>query len=156
MAFDFLFGLFAPDSQFPYGIPGFVQENQGDRAAVESYKFWRGRAQQGTLVMASKSTTGGQIPMMMMRKQKVVDMLAAEQLLDPTVIGVPQRGSPRWKVFYDADDVLGFPTRRLFDAQGSIQEYQVDTGWRPDVAHSKYWENDKVLAEIALLIRQNL
>jgi hypothetical protein len=44
----------------------------------------------------------------------------------------------------------------LFNPQGSIHEYQVNTGWRPDAAHGRYWENDTVLKEIALLIQQNL
>jgi hypothetical protein len=156
VAFDFLFGLFAPATEFPQGEPGFVHEAQGAHAIVEAYAFWRKRAHEGSLILATKSTTGGQIPLMMLRKQKVVEMLASKQLLDPTVIGIPRSGPPRWKIFYDVDDVLGFPARRLFDADGSIQEFQVDTDWRPDPAHRKYWENDWVVGEIAQLIRQNL
>lgn len=155
VAFDFLFGLFAPDSAYTNGVPDFVTENQGLPAAVEAYSFWRQRAQQGSLIMASKSSTGGQLPLMMMRKQKLVNMLATRELLDPRVISIPQDGPPRWKIFYDVDDVLGYPTRRLFQAGASIEEYQVNTGWRPDLAHSQYWENDKVLTEIAGLIEQN-
>ena len=83
VAFDFLFGLFAPDSEFPDGVPGFVREQQGASAATEAYSFWRERAQRGSLVLASKSSTGAQVPLMMLRKQKLVDLLAAGKALDP-------------------------------------------------------------------------
>jgi hypothetical protein len=156
VAFDFLFGLFAPDTEFPDGTPGFVREAQASPEAIEAYTFWRARAQAGSLILGSKSTTGAQIPLLTMRKQRLVDQLSTGELLDPTVIGVPRDGPPRWKIFYDVDDVLGFPTRRLFDAHGSIQEYQVDTDWRPDLAHLRYWKNGTVLEEIAQLIRENL
>jgi len=96
-----------------------------------------------------------QFPLTMLRKQKLVDLFAAGRLLDPTVIGVPRQGPPRWKIFFDVDDVLGFPARRLFDAHGSIQEYQVNTGWRPDRAHEGYWTSDVVLTEIARMIQFN-
>jgi hypothetical protein len=121
VAFDFLFGLFAPDTQFPEGVPGFVAENQAESAAISAqYLSWRDRAQHGSLVLASLSTTGGQIPLLMLRKQKLVQSLAEGKQLDPTVIGVQRSGVTQWKNFFDVDDVLGFPTRRLFDAQGSL------------------------------------
>lgn len=158
VAFDFLFGLFAPDTEFPDGVPGFVRENPDLEAAGEEFMDWRARAQDGTLLLGSKTTTGAQIPLMQMRKQKLVERFAARPFvpLDPTVIGVPREGTPRWKLFYDVDDVLGFPTRSLFDARGSIQEYQVDTDWRPDLAHVRYWKVDRVLDETAALIESNL
>ena len=83
-------------------------------------------------------------------------MLAQGQRLDPTVIGVPKSGPPKWSIFYDVDDILGFPTRRLFDARGTIKEYEVDTGLNPLDAHGRYWTNRFVVTEVAKLIRQNL
>lgn len=155
VGFDFLFGLFAPDREFPDGIPGFVRDGQGQAEDLAAYQFWRKRAQQGALQLGSNASMGSQLPLTLMRKQKLVDRFAAAQLLDPTVIGVPRQGPPRWKIFFDVDDVLGFPARRLFDAQGSIQEYQVNTGWRPDQAHAGYWTNDDVLVELARMIQYN-
>ncbi len=154
VAFDFLFGLFAPRSE----EPDFIADEQGDEAAIERFSHWRQRAQlpDPTLSLGSKTTTGAQIPLLMMRKQAVVNMLARGQRLDPTVIGVPRTGPPKWSIFYDVDDILGFPTRRLFDAQGTIQEYEVDTGLNPIDAHGRYWTNGAVLAEIAKLIKRNL
>jgi hypothetical protein len=157
IAFDFLFGLFAPDSEFPGGEPGFVRENPDLTDAVDEYMEWRGRAHD-TLLLGSKVTTGAQIPLMLMRKQKLVDRLARDPFepLDPMVIGVPRDGAPRWKIFYDVDDVLGFPARALFASRRTIQEYQVDTNLRPDLAHIKYWEEDRVLDETAEMIAANL
>lgn len=55
-----------------------------------------------------------------------------------------------------ADDVLGFPVRRLFDPVSTIAEYQVNTNWRPDLAHEHYWTNPTVIAEVAELLTSNL
>ncbi len=153
VAFDFLYGLIAPGV-----VPDFVADRQGDETDRERFNFWRRRAQlpAPTLVLGSKTTTGAQIPLMMMRSKNVVSMLAQGQRLDPTVIGVPRSGPPKWCIFYDVDDILGFPTRRLFDARGTIQEHEVNTGLNPTDAHSLYWTNAYVLTEVAKLIRQNL
>jgi hypothetical protein len=157
VAFDFLFGLFAPSSHWEKDKPDFVRETE-DPSQAKAYTEWRKRAQDGALILASKSSMASQIPLLVMRKQKLVDGLALTppQLLDPTVISVPKDGQPRWKLFYDVDDILAFPTRRLFDARGTIQEYQVDTDWRPDLAHTRYWKNEIVQKETADLIVQNL
>ena len=96
------------------------------------------------------------MPLLMMRTQRVVDPLAADQLLDAGVIGVRPGSPPKWKIFYDPDDALGFPTRRLFREQAAIQEYEVETGWFPVRAHTEYWRNRRVQREIAQLIAQNL
>jgi hypothetical protein len=40
-------------------------------------------------------------------------------------------------MFYDVDDVLAFPARRLYDPVPTIAEFQVDSDWRPDLAHSE-------------------
>ena len=159
VAFDFLFGLFAPDSHFPGGVPGFVREHRDDvvlQPFLEAYTFWRERRAAGGLVLGSVSSTGGQLPLMMMRKQTLVERLARGERLDASVIGVAPGDALKWKLFYDADDALGFPARRVFEPQAAIQEYEVDTHWRPDLAHSLYWKNEVVQREIADLIAQNL
>ncbi len=156
IGFDFLFGLLAPDSEFASGRPGFVEDEQGSPEMVAAYTHWRDMAQAGRLTLGSKSSFGCQIALMMLRKQKLVDRLAAGQRLDPTVIGVPKSGPPKWKIFFDTDDVLGFPTRRLFDSVGSIREYEVDSDWNPLASHTSYRLNDEVQREIAKLIADNL
>ncbi len=157
VGFDFLYGLFAPDSAYPPdGVPGFVKDNQSSPDSVQAYLDWRTRAQQGKLVLGSKSSFGCQIGLMMLRKQKLVDKLYNKERLDPTVIGVPRTGSAKWKIFFDTDDILGFPARRLFDTVGSIREFEVDSDWNPITSHTAYWTTDQVQTEITTLITQNL
>lgn len=155
VAFDFLFGLFETFKE----TPGFVRDHQNDpvmAASVERYRFWREKRKVGELLLGSKASAGGQLPLLMMRKQSVVDMLAANQLLDAGVIGIRPGDPLKWKIFYDPDDALGFPTRWLFGEQAAIQEYEVETGWFPVRAHTEYWRNERVQREVAQLIMQNL
>lgn len=159
VTFDFLFGLLASDCHFPSGVPGFVRENQGDpllQPFIEAYEFWRERRKVGRLVLGSMSSTGGQLPLMMMRKQSLVERMARGERLDPQVIGIEPGDPLKWKLFYDADDALGFPARRIFEPQRAVQEYEVNTHWRPDLAHSLYWDNRDVQREMAELIVENL
>ena len=156
IGFDFLFGMLAPDSEYSKGVPGFVENEQSSPEMLAAYTHWRNMAQAGTLTLGSKSSFGCQVALMMLRKQKLVDKLAAGERLDPTVIGVPKTGLPKWKIFFDTDDVLGFPARRLFDSVGSIREYEVDSDWNPLASHTSYRLNDEVQREIAALIAANL
>src|SRR5262249_7003794 len=120
--------------------------------------FWRGRAHADprTLSLGSKSSTAGQLPLMMMRKQKLVDRLAGGQRLDPSVIGLPAAGAVKWRMFYAVGDILCCPARRLFDPNAGIEESQVDTNWRPDLSHSDYWTNGTVLTQVSRLLVNNL
>ncbi|MCW3053389.1 MAG: hypothetical protein JWN14_2559, partial [Chthonomonadales bacterium] len=95
-------------------------------------------------------------PLTLMRKQTLVNRLAAGNTIDPTVLGMPVTGPVKWRIFYDVDDILGFPARRLYDPMPTIEEFQVDTDGRPDLAHSKYWTNATVLQKIAELLQHNL
>jgi hypothetical protein len=158
VAHDFLFGLIAPQSELTDGRPGFLDNPEASHDDKENYKFWRARAQSPppTLTLGSKASTAGQLPLMVMRKQKLVDRLASGNPLDPSVIGVPAAGPVKWKMFYDVDDVLGFPARRLYDPLPTIAEFQVDTDWRPDLSHSEYWGDKDVIREIASLLKANL
>ncbi len=155
VSFDFLFGLFAHPSYYPTGTPDYAREHAGE-ASAEQYLVWRHRAQEGRLILGSRADTGSQLALMMMRKQRVVDRMAQGLLLNPTVIGVPRRGAARWRSFFDVDDVLGFAVRRLFDAEGTIHDHQVDTSWKPQEAHACYWMNRDVQNAIADLIEANL
>ena len=156
VAHDFLFGLFAPDDALTGGVPGFLANTQATDADKERYAHWRGQAQLGQLRLGSFTTTAGQLPLTLMRKQTLVNRLAAGNTIDPTVLGIPVTGPVKWRMFYDVDDVLGFPARRLYDPMPTIEEFQVDTDGRPDLAHSKYWTNSTVLQKIAELLEGNL
>ena len=132
ISFDFLFGLLAPDSAYDGTAgPGFVADEQGSKAMQQEYLDWRKQAKEGRLELGSYSSFGSQLSLMMMRKQSLVDKMAKRELLDPTVIGVPRSGGPKWKHFYDTSDVLGYPVRRLFDTSGTLLEYEVNSSWNP-------------------------
>jgi hypothetical protein len=157
VAHDSLFGLFAPEEVLTGGAPGFLTNTKAPPEARDQYAFWRGRAREArTLTLASKSRSASQLPLFAMRKQALVNQLAGGQRLDPTVIGLPPNGPVKWKLFYDVDDILGFPTRRLYQPTSVIEEFQVDTDWRPNLAHTAYWANDKVAEETAKLLEANL
>jgi hypothetical protein len=53
------------------------------------------------------------------------------------------------------DDLLGFGTRRLYNADKTIKEFQVDSGDNPGDAHSGYWKNATVIKETAKLLLEN-
>lgn len=165
VAFDFLFGLFAPDEMWADRVeepgapilPDYVRESQAENLELaEKYLFWRDRVKDGTLELGSFCSTASQLPLTMLRKQAVVDLLSKGKKLNPDLIGVPQQGDVRWKIFYDQDDVLGFPTRRLFEATNTIHDYEVNVGWLPDGAHDGYWGDTEVAEEIARLIHNRL
>ncbi len=162
VAFDFLYGLFAETE----GEPDFITENEiteneGSGAlevleAVKRYRLWREKAKNQTLQLGSKASAGGQLPLLLMRKQTLVNRLAGREKLSVDVIGICPGDPVKWKIFYDPDDALGFPTRRLFADQAAIEEYEVETGWHPVAAHTGYWSNQQVQYEIADLIVRNL
>ncbi|WP_088240467.1 hypothetical protein [Calothrix rhizosoleniae] len=145
---DFLFGLFAPNHQ-----PGFCEKDFG--LDGKRFEQWRQKAQRKELKLGSLSSTASQLPMFAMRKQKLVDFLAENKLLDPSYIGIEPTNQVKWKVFYDIDDLLGFCTRRLYDAPEQIMEYQVDCGDNPGDAHNGYWKNKTVIKETADLLFSN-
>ena len=166
--FDFLYGLFAPDENYPEDKdneklnhkPDFFRENINDEKMghyAECYDYWRQRStcpnKKGTLKLASFSTFGGQLPFFLMRKQKLVDMLHNKESLDVSVIGVEPNNSAMWKVFYDVNDILGYPVKGLFGNPVAIQEFHIGTTWNIFKAHDWYWKHPKVISEIGKLLR---
>ena len=163
--FDFLYGLFAPDENYPEDKdnkelshkPDFFRENinkEGMEQYAECYDSWRKRSKVGTLKLASFSTFGGQLPFFLMRKQKLVDMLHNKESLDVSVIGVAPHSKAIWKVFYDVNDILGYPVKGLFGDPPSIQEFHIGTTWKIFKAHDWYWKDKKVISEIGKLLRE--
>jgi hypothetical protein len=148
---DLLFGLFNRDPEYK---PGFLDQaaSEEDR---EDFKKWRDRAQTGKLRLGSLTSTASQLPILLMRNQKVVDTFANEKLLDATDIGIIDPDRITWNIFYDVDDLLGFGTRRLYNHDRAIQEFQVDTGDNPGDAHTNYWKNSIVQEKTAQLLYNN-
>lgn len=158
VSLDFLYGLFSPADQLENGTPGFVTQFRDEASMfgpVLSYREWRRRAGEGRLKLGSLSTTGGQLPIMMLRKQALVDRLAEKKLLDASVYGV--RGNRlKWQNIFDRDDVLGYPSAGLFPAGPYIRDVEVNTGWHPQHVHNSYWLNPTVQRHITQLISANL
>lgn len=148
---DFLFGLFNRTQGY---TPGFL-----DQAATETdktdFEKWREKAKKGELRLGSLTSTASQLPILLMRSQTVVDTFAKKQLLDATDIGIKDPNGVSWNIFYDVDDLLGFGTRRLYNHDRAIQEFQVDSGDNPGNAHTNYWKNPVVQEKTAQLLYTN-
>ncbi|NJN29689.1 MAG: hypothetical protein HC824_03975 [Synechococcales cyanobacterium RM1_1_8] len=171
---DFLYGLFAPNHRPDY-------YRQAEEANALRFERWRAKAERGELKLGSLTSMASQLPLFALRRQVLVDQLAAGQLLDGQMIGLrpdvePRPGQPdrhpeaalspdtalssgggsmqaiQWQLFYDVDDLLAFGTRRLYDQPSRIREVQVDTGDNPAKAHVNYWENRQVIAQTAALL----
>ncbi|MBI4431478.1 MAG: hypothetical protein HY587_07180 [Candidatus Omnitrophica bacterium] len=150
LSHDFLFGLFAPGHD-----PGFIKEKQGSGEARDHYQWWRKKAQAGELKLGSLASAASQLPLFLMRKVRFVEQFYDGQLLDSSVIGVTGNDRIRWKIFYDIDDALGFPSRRLYRETPVIVDIQVNCSALPEGAHTGYWQNETVIRETADLILEN-
>jgi hypothetical protein len=142
---DFLFGLFKKGH-----ASDFVEKYQGGVWASQEFQKWRNKAQNGELTLGGLACAASQLPLMVMRKQVMIDKLFNHDGLDPADIGVVSSGI-QWKFFYDIDDVLGFASRNLYSPNNAIMDIQVDSGDLPLSAHVGYWENEIVIRETAKL-----
>ncbi len=157
---DFLFGLFNRDPSY---TPGFLKlkatGTEQDKVDFETdttdFERWRKKAQNGELRLGSLTSTASQLPILLMRSQTVVDTFANEKLLNATDIGITDPNRVYWNIFYDVDDLLGFGTRRLYNHDRAIQEFQVDSGDNPGNAHTNYWKNPVVQEKTAQLLYTN-
>lgn len=148
VAFDFLYGLFAPSSNWRDRRLDFADDpDYGDE-----YMRWRGKRENGSLHLGSIASMASTLPILLLRSQTVVDRFYHQQKLDPQVVGVDPAAGVRWKSFYDIDDVLAFPNREIFSPNAGIVDVQVDTGDRPDTAHTNYWGESRVIREVASLL----
>jgi hypothetical protein len=142
---DFLFGLFKKDHE-----PDFVKHNQGGPWTSTEFQKWRDKAQNGELTVGGVALAASQLPLMVMRKQVMIDKLFSHQGLNPADSGVVSTGI-QVKLFYDVDDVLGFSSRNLYSPNNAMMDIQVDVGDTPQSAHTGYWKNQTVIGETARL-----
>jgi hypothetical protein len=142
---DFLFGLFKKDHE-----PDFVKNNQGGPWTSQEFQKWRDKAQGGELTVGGVALAASQLPLLVMRKQVMIDKLFTHQGLNPADIGVVSTGI-QVKFFYDVDDVLGFSSRNLYSPNDAMMDIQVDVGDTPQSAHTGYWKNETVIRETAQL-----
>jgi hypothetical protein len=142
---DFLFGLFKKGHE-----SDFVKNYQGGAWASQEFQKWRDKAQSGELTLGGLAFGASQLPLMVMRKQVMIDKLFNHERLDPVDIGVVSTGI-QVKFFYDIDDILGFSSRNLYSPNNAIMDIQVNSGDMPQTAHVGYWENEVVVRETAQL-----
>jgi hypothetical protein len=99
--------------------------------------------------MSSMAST---LPILLLRSQSVVDRFYHQQTLDRQVVGVDAHAGVRWKSLYDIENVLAIPIREIFSPNEGVVDAQVDTGDRPDTAHTSYWGESRVIREVASLL----
>lgn len=149
---DFLFGLFTKGEKSGYIMnEQFLDEDDKDDF-IEWYNMARPEVNQ--LKLGSFTSTASQIPLFVMRKNSLVKLLANNQKIDATGIGLIDTNHIQWQLFFDVDDLLGFGTRRLYNCQGAIREIQVQSGFIID-AHTSYWKNKVVIEKTAELLVTN-
>lgn len=147
IAHDFLYGLFRSS-----GNAGFL--SQGDPETVVRFQYWQTKARIDELKLGSFVSFASQLPLFVMRKEKLVEDFYSGKRLDPKVIGI-RDARLRWLIFHDVDDLLGFASRRLYSPRDAIKDIQVNCGLLPDSAHVNYWKNKTVITETARLIFTN-
>ena len=170
IATDFLYGLFSPtainfknDSEKRQEPTLFMTEARDEnlehmrKEVINRYKFWRKRENASRLELGSIVSLASQLPLLLLSKQRVVDELFVERTLSPSDIGIPEDTNQiLWKIFYDIDDLLAFPTGCLYGDHRAIKDYPIDSGNRPDTAHTNYWKSPVVHKEVAELLSRRI
>lgn len=157
VAHDFLFSLFSDVGRAKAQHRPDVSQDAGTNPLIQSLQDkWRKRAREKRLVLGTFISFASQLPLLVMRKQALVESLAREQRLDPGVIGIDRdRKSVQWVNFYDADDVLGFATSALYRASPAIADVRMNSGTLPVQAHVGYWSRDAIVRRCVEILRQN-
>lgn len=68
----------------------------------------------------------------------------------------PIKDNGKWYNFFDAQDLIGYPLQELFKGKFNVQDYLVQTGTFPYIAHMQYWENDFIADKITDRLRIDL
>jgi hypothetical protein len=157
VAHDFLFSLFSDVGRERSQHRADVSQDAGTNTLIQTLQDkWRKRAREKRLVLGTFISFASQLPLLVMRKQALVESLARAQRLDPRVIGIDRdRKTVQWVNFYDSDDVLGFATRALYQPTPAIADVQMNSGTLPVEAHVGYWSRDKIVRRCVEILRQN-
>jgi len=150
VAHDLLYGLFNTMAGY---TPGFTMQIFAPPAgAILAFNEWRDRATANpqTLTLGSFTSFASQIPVTLLRKPALVELMRDGLSLNPGDIGV--KGNARWQLFYDTKDALAFRTRPLYAPNAAMNEERVDNSLKPDEVHMGYWDNAKVIDKTAALI----
>jgi hypothetical protein len=102
----------------------------------------------GTFVCAAS-----QLPLLLLRRQEYVDLMANKDSISPRVIGFKSGHKQAWVLFHDDNDVLSFKTKPLFSPSDDLVEIVVENQRSDNIvnrfidSHTGYWNNDKVISE---------
>jgi hypothetical protein len=157
IAHDFLYALFGShDPDFPKE-PVQTESRPLEPATRDIQADWRQRAVDGELKLGTFISYASQLPLFVMRKQALVKRLAGRRRLDPSVIGIDaSRRDVQWAIFYDADELLGFPTSNLYEPTDAIRDLRMNSGLDPLHAHTDYWTASAIVKRTVAILRQNM
>jgi hypothetical protein len=133
-----------------------VDEKRNTKEQIVLFRYWQDKIVSGNLKVASLTSMASQLPLFMSRFQRLVDQFYDDIKFDPERIGIKGNGTKiRWKIFYDNQDLLGFPSAGLFSPNRCIKDIQVDSGWFTS-AHTGYFKTHDVITGVAELISSNM
>lgn len=142
---DFAYSIFNPEQKSSFA------DEIAKGATKTNFKVLQQAAKKGKLTLGSFVGMASQLPLLILRSQGIVDDFSLGKRLNPVNIGVLNQDQVIVRFFYDPDDILGFPSRALYEPNTAFQDIRVQTGWQPGSAHSNYWVNEDVAAYVAEL-----
>lgn len=159
IANDFLHALFSPRSsrlkgQSEVRLPRFFRTDvlrQRRELTLERLTWWREHGGE-RLELGAIASLGSPLPLLLVRSQRVVDLLATSNHLPVDEIGIlPECKEILWKNFYDDLDPLSLPVRPLFGNHAAVQDVQVRSGEDPWSSQA-YWGCPEVQQHVAELL----
>ncbi len=146
---DFLYGLFAPDTNWKAKKPDF----SANKRFGKKYLAFRVKAQEGTLQLGALVTMATQLPVTILRRQKLVDIFAEGKTLNPLNYGI-KGDKLQWKSFFDLDDILSYSSVNLFSPNAALLDIQVRSSFFTKVPHDDYVRNPVVVKEVSSLLEE--
>ncbi len=158
IANDLLHALFSPHGarlrgQGEVRLPRFFRTDvlkARRELTLERLAFWRNHPER--LELGAIASLGSSLPLMILRSQRVVDLLATGNTLPVDELGIhPEGRDIVWKNFYDDLDPLSLPVRPLFGDHATVQDVQVRSGEDPWGTQA-YWGCPDVQMHVAELL----
>lgn len=120
------------------------------------------RASASAFVFGSFVSAASQLPLLLQRRQHVIEQFANGSHLDPAHMGILSScACPRWLLFHDPRDILSMPTRVLFgDCPWILEEWVENqvTAMAPadrfEETHHGYWMNPQVMDTTRSFLRR--
>lgn len=100
-------------------------------------------------------TFGCNIPLFTFAHENIVPVT-----FPPDSLSEDEKQRAQWLNFYDPDDILGYPLKKINDAYGKVVDEDIKinaggsvTSWNP-ASHSKYWTDKDFIKPVSELIIQ--